>query len=186
MGAVVEEVRFGWDRDQLLTAAWIHFGAIFGPLVASIAEEHAQELTDYALDFARKAGDHAGPGQFYRGLEIEAAIHAEIGDLFEHYDLLICPTIGLPALEAGNSYVNEPVVVDGVEQTTFDHMLTIVFNIGSRCPVLSVPSGFSADGVPTGLSIVGPTFDDVSVFEAAAIFERDQPWLDAPERRPPL
>ena len=58
--------------------------------------------------------------------------------------------------------------------------MTVPFNIASRCPVLSVPSGLSRDGVPTGLSIVGTTFDDVTVFRIAAAHEERMPWLDMP------
>ena len=62
-------------------------------------------------------------------------------------------------------------------------VMTYPFNVMSRCPVLSVPSGHAANGVPTGLQIVGRTYDEVSVFRAAA-FERAQSWYDTPERRP--
>ena len=64
--------------------------------------------------------------------------------------------------------------------------MTYPFNICSRCPVMSVPSGFARNGVPTGLQIVGRTYDDVSVFRAAAAFEAARPWLDTEERRPNL
>ena len=67
-----------------------------------------------------------------------------------------------------------------------DVMMTVPFNIASRCPVLSVPSGLSRDGVPTGLSIVGKTYDDVTVFRIAAAHEERMPWLDMPRRRPAL
>jgi Asp-tRNA(Asn)/Glu-tRNA(Gln) amidotransferase A subunit family amidase len=40
--------------------------------------------------------------------------------------------------------------------------------------------------VPTGLSVVGRTYDDVTVFRVAAAHEQRFPWLDAPIRRPPL
>jgi aspartyl-tRNA(Asn)/glutamyl-tRNA(Gln) amidotransferase subunit A len=54
----------------------------------------------------------------------------------------------------------------------------------SQCPVASVPSGLCPQtGVPTGLQIVGKTFDDVSVFRAAAAYERARPWTS---RRPPM
>jgi aspartyl-tRNA(Asn)/glutamyl-tRNA(Gln) amidotransferase subunit A len=64
--------------------------------------------------------------------------------------------------------------------------VTLPFNIASRCPVMSVPSGLSRDGVPTGLSIVGKTYDDVTVFRIAAAHEEQMPWLDMPRRRPGL
>jgi Asp-tRNA(Asn)/Glu-tRNA(Gln) amidotransferase A subunit family amidase len=57
-----------------------------------------------------------------------------------------------------------------------------VFNVMSRCPVLSVPSGFAGNAVPTGLSIAGRTYDDETVFRLGAALERERPW----DRRPPL
>ena len=56
----------------------------------------------------------------------------------------------------------------------------------SRCPVISVPSGQAKNGVPTGIQIVGRSYDDVSVFRAAAAYEQARPWLDTPARRPKL
>ena len=58
--------------------------------------------------------------------------------------------------------------------------MTLPFNIASRCPVLSVPSGRSRDGVPTGLSVVGKTYDDVTAFRVAAAHEERFAWLDDP------
>jgi len=49
-----------------------------------------------------------------------------------------------------------------------------------------VPSGLSRDGVPTGLSVAGRTFDDVTVFRIAAAHQERMPWLDMPRRRPAL
>jgi Asp-tRNA(Asn)/Glu-tRNA(Gln) amidotransferase A subunit family amidase len=51
---------------------------------------------------------------------------------------------------------------------------------------MSVPSGLSKDGVPTGLSIVGKTYDDVTVFRVAAALEERQAWYTDPANRPQL
>jgi Asp-tRNA(Asn)/Glu-tRNA(Gln) amidotransferase A subunit family amidase len=66
----------------------------------------------------------------------------------------------------------------------WDGIMTVLFNILSACPVLNVPSGFGDNGVPTGLQIVGRTFDDATTFAIGAALERERPWMDAPERRP--
>ncbi|MGI9408357.1 MAG: amidase, partial [Hyphomicrobiaceae bacterium] len=50
-------------------------------------------------------------------------------------------------------------------------VMTHPFNMMSRCPVLSVPSGLAANGVPTGVQIVGKTYDEPSAFRAAAAIE---------------
>ena len=54
----------------------------------------------------------------------------------------------------------------------------------SRCPVLSVPSGFADNGVPTGVQIAGRTYDDETVFRLGAALESERPWFDVEERRP--
>ena len=54
--------------------------------------------------------------------------------------------------------------------------MTTPFNVLSPCPVLAVPSGMASNGVPTGVQIVGRTFDDVSAFRIGAALERVQPW----------
>lgn len=65
------------------------------------------------------------------------------------------------------------------------HVMTMPFNICNRCPVLAVPSGLAANGVPTGVQIVGRTYADADVFAVGAALERQRPWLDVPDRRPP-
>jgi aspartyl-tRNA(Asn)/glutamyl-tRNA(Gln) amidotransferase subunit A len=68
--------------------------------------------------------------------------------------------------------------VDAYEWIPF----TFPFNMTGQ-PAASVPCGFTADGLPIGLQIVGRRFDDAGVLRAAAAFERLQPWA---ERFPPM
>ena len=63
-----------------------------------------------------------------------------------------------------------------------DRSFTPTFNLTGH-PAASVPCGFTADGVPVGLQIVGPRHADALVLQAAAGFEAIQPWAD---RRPPI
>ena len=109
------------------------------------------------------------PGDSHRGLAIEGRMNAEFGALMERSNLFVCPTIALPALEAGRSYVDSGPVIDGVANSiVLDHLMTIPFNIVGRCPVMSVPAGVPCDGVPTG---------------AAAVYQQLRPWLGPAERR---
>ena len=86
---------------------------------------------------------------------------------------------------AGDGYVGKTIDVGGETLPSyFDALLTPLFNIASRCPVLNVPSGFADNGVPTGIQIVGRTFDDVTAFRVGAAVEQVRPWLDRPERQP--
>jgi Asp-tRNA(Asn)/Glu-tRNA(Gln) amidotransferase A subunit family amidase len=54
--------------------------------------------------------------------------------------------------------------------------MTSPFNLLSQCPVMAVPTGFSRLEIPTGMQIVGRTYDDLSVFKFAAAFEEARPW----------
>lgn len=182
-GASVEEVSLPWDLAEIGRAAWIHFGMIFGPSVRELYEQHTDELTSYARRFVEES-DQIPKEAFVEGLELEAKIYAPLGELLERVDALICPTFTVPALPAEYDSGDPVTVNDRVHEDWVDVLMTVPFNIASRCPVMSVPSGRSRDGVPTGLSIVGRTYDDVTVFRIGAAHEERFPWLDAPERRP--
>jgi len=184
-GALVEEVALGWTRDLLDRAAWAHFGAIFGPSIAE-AERSAPELLNaYTREFAARAAEAAATTGFLEGLEIEGRLYAELGALLERYDALLCPTTAIPALAADEDYTGTRLTIAGQEQPHYMAMaMTIGFNICSRCPVLSVPSGFSREGVPTGVQIVGRTYDDATVFRVGAAIETLRPWAYGPGHRP--
>jgi Asp-tRNA(Asn)/Glu-tRNA(Gln) amidotransferase A subunit family amidase len=184
-GAHVEEVGLPWQLEDIIRAARIHFGMIFGPSVRELYQRHAEDLTSYARQFVADS-DEISKDDFVAGLELEGRIYAPLGALLEEYDALICPTFALPALPAEYD-VGHPLAVNGQPCADWmDVLMTVPFNIASRCPVLSVPSGRSRDGVPTGLSVVGRTYDDVTAFRVAAAHEAQFPWLDTADRRPPL
>jgi Asp-tRNA(Asn)/Glu-tRNA(Gln) amidotransferase A subunit family amidase len=184
-GATVEEVELPWDLEDIKRAARIHFGMIFGASIKEIYDKHADDLTSYARNLVAES-DQVSKDEFVAGLALEGQIYAPLGQLLEDFDALICPTFTVPALPAEYD-PGQPVTVNGQTSTDWmDVLMTVPFNIASRCPVMSVPSGLSRDGVPTGLSIVGKTFDDVTVFRIAAAHEERMPWLDMPRRRPAL
>ena len=184
-GAVVEEVTLPWQLEEIKRAARIHFGAIFGPSMREIYEQHADDLTSYARRFVAEAAE-ISKDDLVSGLELEGRIYAPLGRLLAEYDALICPTFAVPALPAEYD-IDEAVTVDGHPcRDWLDVMMTLPFNIASRCPVLSVPSGRSRDGIPTGLSVVGKTYDDVTAFRVAAAHEARFPWFDDATRRPEL
>ncbi|MEX2201338.1 MAG: amidase [Dongiaceae bacterium] len=186
-GAIVEEVELGWDREKIAAAGWAHFGAIFGTWVARVIAEHRDEMTDYAIHFGERAMA-TKKEEFLAGLEYEGEMYLSLGKLMQKYRILLCPTLPLPAVVAGESYVDRKPIIDNKPQESLLHWLTTaVFNILSRCPVMSMPSGLASNGVPTGLSIVGRTFDDVSVFRAARAYETQAgQWYATADRRPKL
>jgi Asp-tRNA(Asn)/Glu-tRNA(Gln) amidotransferase A subunit family amidase len=186
-GAIVDEVDLRLPRSEVLRAVALHFNLSFSAFIAGVAEEHRELLTDYALEMRRWTEDASAGGSQLEKHELEAALYRRLAAVFERYDAVICATCGTRGLAAGDSYVGRGIDVGGDElEFYFEGFLTPVFNVLSRCPVLSVPSGFADNGVPTGVQIVGRTYDDLTPFRVGAACERQRPWLDAPERRPAL
>ena len=64
-------------------------------------------------------------------------------------------------------------------------VMTHPFNMLHNCPVLSLPSGFAATGVPTGIQIVGRTWDDARVFKVGLAYEKAVGgWYGDRKKRP--
>jgi len=100
--------------------------------------------------------------------------------LFEKYDLLLTPTIACPPFAIG---LDNPTEIAGKSVPPYAWIpFTFPFNMTGQ-PAASVPCGFTKDGLPVGLQIVGRRFDDVTVLRASAAFERVRPWA---RHRPPL
>jgi Asp-tRNA(Asn)/Glu-tRNA(Gln) amidotransferase A subunit family amidase len=186
-GAIVEEVELGWNRADILRAAWVHYGAIFAAASRDEAGERFDLLMPYTRAFIEESEAVAQETSYVEGLMIEAEIYAELGALLERYDVLICPTTAVPALIAGDDYTKTTMIVDGVELSHYlEAVLTPAFNIANRCPVLAVPSGRASNGVPTGVQIIGRTFDDERVFRVGMALERVRPWFGDPAWRPQI
>ena len=168
-GAIITEVTLPWSRNEMMDAALAHFAAIMMGAVEPLME-HADQLTGYVRSFITRSAPHRN--RFEAGLEVEGEMYRPLGDLFEQHDALVCPTIGTRGLAVGEDYVDTKLVVAGVELDDYMMgLLTWPFNMFSRCPVLSVPSGKANNGVPTGVQLVGPTYEDAVVFELAYALE---------------
>jgi aspartyl-tRNA(Asn)/glutamyl-tRNA(Gln) amidotransferase subunit A len=99
--------------------------------------------------------------------------------LFEKYDLLLTPTIAAPPFAIGQDH---PAEIGGKPADAYAWIpFTYPFNLTGQ-PAASVPCGFTRDGLPIGLQIVGRRHADAAVLRASAAFERARPWA---ERRPP-
>ena len=184
-GATVEEIPLAIPRELVFVASGYHFTSIFGAWIAGMLAEHRAEMTDYTIEFAEHFAERQDVASGYTQIEAEAAIWNEVAPVLEAHDALLCPTVGMRGLLAGDDYVGHGLEIGGrPTDFYFDGIMTVLFNILSACPVLNVPSGIADNGVPTGLQIVGRTYDDATTFAIGAALERERPWLDAPERRP--
>jgi amidase len=109
------------------------------------------------------------------------ALYQRVRNFFETYDLLRLPTTVTPPYPAHGGY---PTEVAGRKITTPYELLllTYAFNLTGQ-PAISVPAGWTDDGLPLGLQIVGRWRADAMVLRAAAAYETAAPWG---QRRPAL
>ncbi len=100
----------------------------------------------------------------------EAQSRIEMGvkaDAFHHqYDLLLTPTLPIPAFSAGQNFPDNSIYKSWFEWAEFCYP----FNL-TRQPACSIPCGFTKSSLPVGLQIIGRQFDDTTVLRAAAAFE---------------
>lgn len=104
----------------------------------------------------------------------------QLSRLMQTYDLLITPTVAVPPFPL---YTQGPEMIEGrMVAPTAWLAFTFPLNMSGQ-PAVSVPAGFTTEGLPIGLQIVGRHLDDRGVLRAAAAFERARPWA---AKWPPL
>jgi amidase len=188
LGATVEEVDLGWTRDAIDTGI-AHLSHLFGSLMAGVAKKHRAIMTDYAVDFGKKAVKSTS-AKFLQSMEGAARMYDTFGPMMEKYDLFICPTNALPAVKADFNERKDQVRINGKVSPlpkTLAWCMTTPFNTLSRCPVLAVPSGHASNGVPTSIQLIGRSYSDADVFRAGVAFETAVGgWYTKPKSRPTL
>jgi amidase len=125
--------------------------------------------------FKRSAADIA------RAEYLRTALYHRMREFLDKYDFLVCPVNQLPPYSVDLDYPRE---IAGVKMTNYlDWMKSCYFITITTHPAISVPAGFTDDGLPVGIQIVGRYRDDFGVLQLAHAFEQaTQVW----KRRPAL
>jgi amidase len=109
------------------------------------------------------------------------ALWHRVRAFFETYDLLLCPTVAVPPFPVELDY---PPEINGYRVETYIDWFLLTYAITiTGLPAISVPAGWTADGLPVGLQIVGGWRSEAAVLQAAAALEAARPWA---HRRPPV
>jgi amidase len=188
LGCDVQEVELGWS-DEIDAAFGRWFNLLYvGRLIARHAREHPELLSPEMLRVADSIREGSGPEGITALLDVANSMYATFGPVLEAHDVFVCPTMTVPAVPADHQMFAEDFEIDGkLVDAEFGYSMTHQFNILQNCPVLSVPSGFAGNGVPTGIQIVGRTFDDLTVYRAGLAYENARGhWYEAQELRPRL
>ncbi len=174
LGAIVEEVDPGFD-DPYETFRRHWFGAA-GKLVGNLPPEK-RELLDPGLREVAASGAVITYSEFMDAMEARNQIGETMSRFHETYDLLLTPTLPIPAFKAGQETPDPENQPRWSVWTPF----TFPFNL-SQQPAASVPCGFTGEGLPAGLQIIGPRHADTLVLRVARAYETVCPFRmpDAP------
>ena len=144
--------------------------------------EHRDQLKDTVIWNAEQ-GLKLTALDVARAEAMRTALYQRVAAFFERYDYLCLPTTQVPPFSIEQEY---PTAINGQELETYIDWMGLCYAITvTGCPAISVPCGFTPDGLPVGLQIVGPPHADVAVlqmaraFEQATMFYRQKPAVAA-------
>ena len=101
----------------------------------------------------------------------------QVHEALERYDVLVTPTASV----AAQPIVEDPIIASKEQATPLPYLQTRTFNLASA-PAVSLPCGFSDEGLPIGLQIGGRPGGDQAVLNVAYAYEQATDWHN---RRPP-
>ena len=170
LGCTVDDPKFVLDDPVPAFLAIFYTGnyTSYGHLL----NECPDQLSDNGRTCLEQGRQVTG-ADYARAIRSVDLMKAKIDDLMGTYDLLLTPTMAVPAFPIGQP----PLQIGGKEVTARSAYspMTRPFNLSGQ-PAASIPCGFSQDGLPIGLHIIGRRGDEATVLRASAAFEEVRPW----------
>ncbi|WP_075740276.1 MULTISPECIES: amidase [Actinoalloteichus] len=168
LGAVVEQVDPGFT-DPVTEFHTLWFAGAAKSLEA-LSDRQRARLDPGLREIAEQGAEYSAL-DYLTANACRAALGALMGRFHQRYDLLLTPTMPIPAFEAGRE---SPAGSSGPRWTSWTQF-TYPFNMTQQ-PAATVPCGFTRDGLPIGLQVVGPRHADAAVLAACHAFETARPW----------
>ena len=170
MGAHVEQVDPSTDdpSETFQTLWWAGAGFLLGDL----PEEKKAQL-DPGLRKMAEEGAKIPLKSYLAATAVRGAYGSKLRQFMERYDFIVTPSTATTAFDTGQL---SPLDDDGrawMQWTPF----SFPFNLTQQ-PAASINCGFTSDGLPVGLQIVGRMFDDAGVLAASAAYETADPHFD--------
>ena len=136
---------------------------------AGLLETHRDQIKDTVIwnieEGQELTGSQIGQAEIKR-----TKLYHRIREFMEKIEFLILPVSQVPPFEVKQRYITE---INGVEMGTYiDWMRSCYYISVTGLPAISVPCGFTSEGLPVGIQIVGRHQDDFGVLQLAYAFEQ--------------
>ena len=136
---------------------------------AELLETHRDQIKDTVIwnieEGQKLKGTQVGQAEIKR-----TKLYHRIREFMEKVDFLVLPVSQVPPFDVKQHYITE---INGTEMETYiDWMKSCYYISVTGLPAISVPCGFTSDGLPVGIQIVGRHQDDFGVLQLAYAFEQ--------------
>ena len=174
LGARVEEVDPGFEDPGpcFRVLWWSGARALLGGLPAEKKAVLDPALADVVAQSMAITLD-----EYLDAVKARGLLGTQMRQFMQDYDLLVTPTLPIPAFDAGKLSPVDDGQGKWVNWTPFSYP----FNLTQQ-PAASVPCGFTKAGLPAGLHVIGRMFDDATVLRACHAYEQASDWN---KHRPP-
>ncbi len=187
LDAVQKFERFGWAVEKAEIDLGRKCPMAFNTLVtAGLGFDFESYLEEWKDKMTPNLVRMIQAGLTYSAVDLQRARHLRkemyevVAKSFQKYDLLVTPSTAVFAFELGKMF---PRKIGGRRASPVAWMsFTFPFNLSGN-PAASIPCGWSSEGTPIGMQIVGRRFDEEKVLQASKAFEEISPWQD---KRPAL
>jgi aspartyl-tRNA(Asn)/glutamyl-tRNA(Gln) amidotransferase subunit A len=172
-GAVVREVSLPHLVDSLQAATDISLAeATHGHQASGFFPADAGEYSKETRQ-RLEAGEKITAVQYLAGLDVRKRLLAEFGAAFQEVDAIVAPTAPVPAPPIGA----DNVLIDGVQIGVRPALVGMCRPANfTGLPAISVPCGFTREGLPVGLQLIGRAFDETTLLRIAHAYERAHDW----------
>lgn len=168
LGAEVSEVDPGFaDPIDAFNVLWFAGAA----KALEVYGDAVDERVDPGLRRAAELGGRFSASDFLDATAVRMELGLRMGLFHREYDVLVTPTLPIPAFPVGQD------VPDGWESPDWTSWTpyTYPFNLTQQ-PALSLPCGFTGGGLPVGLQIVGPRHSDALVLQVGHAYQTATDW----------